>query len=131
MEAIAQGLFTDDSPPRLLGGRHRVTRRTVFPCPEADEFDSVPLRRDGILWSWTVQRYRPKSPPYAGPDEFAPWIVGYVELPGETIVEARIDGIAPEMLSIGLALTLTAVPLDPAEPGKRMIPAFRPVALPS
>ena len=73
-----------------------------------------------------MQRYRPKSPPYAGPDDFAPWIIGYVELPGETIVEARIDGVSAELLSIGMPLTLTAVPLDPACPDQRMIPAFRP-----
>ena len=126
MKAIAEGLFTDESPPRLIGGRHRESGRVVFPFPGSEDFDLVPLGSEGSLWSWTVQRYRPKSPPYAGPDDFAPWIVGYVELPGETIVEARIDGVSAESLSIGMPLTLTAVPLDPACPDQRMIPAFRP-----
>ena len=98
----------------------------MFPCPAEADFEAVPLRRDGILWSYTVQRFRPKTPPYAGPGVFQPWIVAYVELPGETIVEARLTGVEPDAVSIGMPLILTQVPLDPAAPGERMIPAFRP-----
>ena len=85
MRAIAEGLFTDETPPRLIGGRDRVSGRIVFPCPPGTEFEPVPLGRHGSLWSFTVQRYRPKSPPYAGPEAFTPWAVGYVELPGDSI----------------------------------------------
>jgi uncharacterized OB-fold protein len=90
MRAIAEGLFTEEAPPRLIGGRERVSGRIVFPCPLGDAFEPFPLARDGVLWSWTVQRFRPKTPPYAGPDAFAPWIVAYVELPGQVIVETRL-----------------------------------------
>ena len=127
LNAIADGLFTDEAQPRLIGGRDRVTGRVVFPCPEGDDYEPHPLGRDGTLWSWTVQRYRPKSPPYTGPEAFAPWIVASIELP-ETIVEARLVDIDPADVSIGLPVTLTATPLDPAHPSERMIPAFRPVA---
>ena len=126
LNAIAEGLFTDEALPRLIGGRDRATARIVFPCPEGEDYEPYPLAREGTLWSWTVQRYRPKSPPYTGPEAFAPWIVAYVELP-ETIVEARLVGIDPMDVQIGLPVTLTATPLDPARPGGRMIPAFRPV----
>lgn len=126
MRPIAQGLFTDEMPPRLIGGRNRATGRIVFPCPPSDEFEPYPLRRDGLLWSFTVQRYRPKSPPYAGPDAFRPWAVGYVELPGETIVEARLSGVAFEDIAIGMPLELTQVPLDPTAEEPVMIHAFGP-----
>ena len=126
LNAIAAGLFTDEALPRLIGGRDRTTARIVFPCPEGADYEPYPLAREGTLWSWTVQRYRPKSPPYTGPEAFAPWIVAYVELP-ETIVEARLVGIDPMDVQIGLPVTLTATPLDPALPSGRMIPAFRPV----
>jgi uncharacterized OB-fold protein len=40
------------------------------------------LARRGTLWTWTIQCFRPKSPPYAGDAEsFEPYGVGYVELP--------------------------------------------------
>lgn len=129
--AIAEGLFTDETPPRLIGGRDRASGRVVFPCPEGanggGRFEPVPLGRTGTLWSWTVQRYRPKSPPYAGPEAFKPWAVGYVELPGETIVEARVVNVDFAAIRIGMALELAPVPLDPDAPDALMVPAFQPV----
>lgn len=126
MHVIAEGLFTDEATPRLIGGRHRQTGRIVFPCPPGEEFEPWPLAREGKLWSFTVQRYRPKSPPYAGPEAFRPWIVGYVELPGEVIVESRVVGIGFDEVRIGMELELTLVPLDPDAADPIMIHAFQP-----
>ena len=89
MRAIAEGLFTEDVPPRLIGGRNRHTGRIVFPCPENGDFEPHPLSSEGSLWSYTIQRFRPKSPPYEGSEDFRPWALGYVALPGETIVESK------------------------------------------
>lgn len=127
MRAIAEGLFTDDLPPRLIGGRELASGRIVYPCPPGAGYEPVALSRTGTLWSWTIQRYRPKSPPYTGPDAFRPWPVAYVELPGEVIVEARLTDVAFDEIRIGMALELTAVPLDPEHPDVAMIPAFRPL----
>ncbi|PNB52433.1 DNA-binding protein, partial [Pseudomonas sp. FW305-130] len=77
-------------------------------------------------WSYTVQRFRPKTPPYAGPEAFEPWALGYVELPGEIIIEARLTDVAFDAIRIGMALELTEVPLDPAVAGSLRLPAFRP-----
>lgn len=128
MRAIAEGLFTDETPPRLVGGRDRATGRIVFPCPPNADYEPWPLARQGTLWSYTVQRYRPKSPPYAGPNEFRPWAVGYVELPGETIVEARLADVELDAIRIGMPLELTLVPLDPAAAEPVLTHAFRPLA---
>lgn len=127
MKPIADGLFTSGPEPRLIGGRHRVTGRIVFPCPPGEDYEPLPLGRGGRLWSWTIQRYRPKSPPYAGPEAFAPWALGYVELPGETIVEARLCDVDFADIRIGMALELALVPLDPEASDPVLIPAFRPV----
>ncbi|QQN73405.1 Zn-ribbon domain-containing OB-fold protein [Croceicoccus sp. YJ47] len=126
MQPIASGLFTKDDPPRLIGGRDRATGRIVFPCPPGDGFEAVPLSRTGTLWSYTIQRFRPKSPPYAGPEAFTPWALGYVELPGETIVEARLTDVEFGAIEIGMPLELTQVPLDPDAAESVAIPAFRP-----
>lgn len=135
MQAIAEGLFTDETPPRLVGGRDRDSGRVVFPCPEGanggQRYEPVPLGRTGTLWSWTVQRYRPKSPPYAGPAAFRPWAIGYVELPGETIVEARLINVAFDAIRIGMALELAPAPLDPDAPDSALVPAFQPAGAPA
>ncbi len=128
MAAIAEGLFTEETPPRLIGGRHRASGRIVFPCPPDPAFEAYPLRRDGALWSYTIQRYRPKSPPYAGPEAFLPWPVGYVELPGETIVEARLANVDFDAITIGMPLELTLIPLDPDAADAELIHAFQPAA---
>ena len=127
MRAIAPELFTDETPPRLVGGRDRRSGRIVFPCPDGGDYEPYPLKRQGTLWSFTVQRYRPKSPPYAGPEAFVPWAVGYVELADETIVEARLANVALDAVRIGMALELAFVPLDPDAADPVMIHAFQPV----
>lgn len=126
MRAIAEGLFTEEAAPRLVGGRERASGRIVFPCPEGSDYEPYPLAREGTLWSYTIQRYRPKSPPYAGPEAFAPWPVAYVELPGETIVEARLTSVDFADIRIGMPLELTFIPLDPAADDPVMIHAFQP-----
>lgn len=126
MRPIADGLFTDEQPTRLVGGRNRETGRIVFPCPDSADFDPYPLKREGVLWSYTIQRFRPKSPPFAGPDAFRPWPLGYVALDGETMVEARIVNVANDDIRIGMELELTQVPLDPEASETVLIHAFQP-----
>ncbi len=126
MRPIAEGLFTEDMPPRLIGGRDRETGRIVFPCPPGGRFDPYPLKREGKVWSFTIQRYRPKTPPYAGPDAFVPWPVAYVELADETIVETRLVNVAFEDIRIGMEVELTQVPLDPDAVETVLIHAFQP-----
>lgn len=127
MRPIAEGLFTDETPPRLIGGRSRVTGRIVFPCPSASEFEPYPLKREGMLWSYTIQRYRPKSPPYAGPEAFRPWPVAYIALEGETMVEARLANVPFDAIDIGMKVEFIPVPLDPDSADSAYIPAFQPV----
>jgi hypothetical protein len=126
MRAIAEGLFTNEVPPRLVGGRDRANGRIVFPCPPGDRFEAVPLSAKGTVWSWTIQRYRPKSPPYAGPENFRPWAVAYVELPGEVIVESRLANVAFEDIRIGMEVELIQIPLDPDAADSVLVHAFQP-----
>jgi uncharacterized OB-fold protein len=100
---VADGLMTGS---RLLGGRRKTDGRIVFPLPrgvESDSYDEIELPAEGTLWSYTVQRFRPKTP-YNGPGDeqnFTPYAVGYVELPGSIIVESRIETDDPARLEIG------------------------------
>lgn len=133
---IAEGIFTwPAAQPCLIGGRSRETGRIVFPMPvgnEATRYDEVALARRGHLWSWTVQRFLPKSPPYAGPETpetFRPYALGYVELPGEVIVETRLVDVDPETLRIGQPMELAIVPFKTTPEGVEVLTyAFRPAA---
>jgi len=127
---VAPGLFTDEQEPRLIGGRHRETGRIVFPCPDGAEgelYEPIPLARRGTLWSWTVQRFRPKTPPYLGPAAFEPYAVGYVELRDEIIVETRLTDIAFDALRVGMPLELTLLPLAQDGDAAVLTYAFRPI----
>jgi uncharacterized OB-fold protein len=103
---------TPDAPV-LLGSACRRCGTVTFPrqasCPRCTSTDvgEHRLARQGTLWSWTIQRFRPKSPPYTGPEEFEPYGVGYVELPGEVRVEARLTESDPARLRIGMPMELT------------------------
>ena len=109
---IAPGVFEPGPAPRLIGGRHRLSGRLVFPLDSTDsQLEACALPAEGTLWSYTVQRFRPKTPPYAGPANFEPYAVGYVELPGALIVESRLTGLAFEQLRVGMRLRLTTLPL--------------------
>ena len=119
--------------PRLIGGKSKSDGRITFPVPEgstADMFEPVLLKTQGRLWSYTIQRFPPKSPPYLGVNDrenFKPYAVGYVELVNEVIVESRIITENPEALRIGQKMELTIIEIARAD-GSGNIPchAFQP-----
>lgn len=131
---IADGIFeVAAGGPRLIGGRRKSDGRMVFPLPtgpEAANFDAVRLSAEGTLWSFTIQRFRPKSPPYAGGEDeksFTPYALGYVELPGEVIVESRLETQDFAGLKVGQPMRLKLVPFR-REGGDVLTYAFEPVA---
>ena len=133
--AIAEGLFTWPSDePQLIGSRCARCTTTTFPaqrsCPRcmSIDVDEHLLSRRGTLWTWTVQGFRPKSPPYEGSDDFVPYPVGYVELPGEAKVESLLVDVALEDLVIGMEMELVIVPFHSSVTGEDLATfAFRPV----
>lgn len=132
--AIADGLIEwEGASPRLVGGQRKSDGKVVFPMPEGAEarfFDPVTLASEGSLWSYTVQRFRPKSPPYMGDDDdhtFKPFALGYVELPGQVIVETRIETDDFDTLKIGMPMRLDVAPFRRAPDGAELVTyVFRP-----
>ncbi|SUD49282.1 Predicted nucleic-acid-binding protein containing a Zn-ribbon [Nocardia otitidiscaviarum] len=103
---------------RLRGGRCAGCGDHHFPlgatCPRCGgtEIAETVLADEGVLWSWTVQRFPPPSPPYARrPDDFVPFGLGYVELPGQLIVETLLTDSDPARLRIGMPMRLTTLPV--------------------
>jgi uncharacterized OB-fold protein len=57
-----------------------------------------------------------------------PFGVGYVELPGQVKVEARLTESDPEKLHIGMELEMVIIPLHVDESGQEVVTfAFAPV----
>ena len=124
---IAPDLWTAGGAPQLIGGK-LPSGGIVFPLPTGDAAKGIepyPLARHGTLWSWTRQDFRPKSPyegPSEGPHDFKPYLIGYVELPGEVIVESYIVDAELGDLSLGMAMEFTLTSFD----ATRATFAFRP-----
>lgn len=140
MIPVAEKLFTWPSDdPRLIAGRRRDTGKLVFPFPagpEARDYEEALLAPVGTLWSYTVQRFPPKAPPFAGPADptsFEPYAVGYVELAGELIVECRLHCTNFAALRVGAPMRLTIVPFGArtAAGEERLTYAFEPVGEPT
>lgn len=132
---IAEGLVRGEGgDARLLGGRRKADGKIVFPLPRGDAasaYEAIELPTRGALWSFTVQRFRPKTP-YAGPGDdrsFEPYAVGYIELPGALIVESRLETRDFDGLRIGMpmAFTLQAFRTDP-DGSNVLTYAFKPAA---
>lgn len=113
----------------LIASRDRRTGRVVFPARPQDDVDHerITLSGEGRLWSWTIQRFRPKSPPYAGPEAFEPYAVGYVELDDQLIVEGRLVDVAFDGLAIGAPMRLVPYPFTFADGSVRASFAFAPM----
>ncbi|MFT5204593.1 MAG: putative OB-fold protein [Candidatus Aldehydirespiratoraceae bacterium] len=134
---VAEGVFTWPSDePRLIASRCTDCDNHMFPvqtdCPRCSgsSTEQVELGRTGTLWTWTIQGYPPKSPPYAGNDDpatFEPFGVGYVEIDGKVRVESRLTTADVDELKIGMDLEMVLDPLYINDHGDEVVTfAFAP-----
>jgi uncharacterized OB-fold protein len=114
---------------RLVGGRCSACSAVMFPLRKrcaacaGGQVARMLLPTRGTLWTYTVQRFMPPSPPYRDSTEnFTPFGVGYVQLDDIVRVESRLIG-DPETFRIGMALQLVPLLDTEGEP----IFAFAPV----
>lgn len=133
--AVAEGVFVEGRDgPRLIAGRRKSDGDIRFPMPKGPEaalYDPVELAGEGRLWSYTVQRFRPKTPPYIGEDDeksFRPFALGYVEFPGEVIVEGRLLTDDFTTLRIGQPMTVAVEAFPTSTRGEVRTYAFRAIA---
>jgi uncharacterized OB-fold protein len=138
---ISEGIFTslDPNKTRLIGSLCSSCGHHVFPalaaCPRCcgRSIEKVELHRRGTLWTWTKQCFMPPSPPYDGPEsapeQFQPFFLGMVELPGQCRVMSRLLFEDETSIGIGMPLELTLFTYAQSSKGvSRVAYAFRPVA---
>ena len=129
---VAEGLFTwpaSSDDVRLLGSRCAECATVVFPaqdgCPRCGAVGMAVtgLSRRGTLWTWTTQDFLPKAP-YAGPEteeDFAGYLVGYVELPEGVRVVTRLVGLDRADVRIGMELELVLFPFTVDADGTEVV----------
>jgi len=66
------------------------------------------LPERGVIWSWTIQKFEPKSPFRVAAQGWSPKAIGYVDL-GEVIIEGWLTP-ADHDWRIGDDVTITTVP---------------------
>ena len=135
---IAEGLFTwPAEKPALLCSRCQDCGIATFPaaasCMACSGQNVVveELPGRGTLWTWTVQRFMPKTPYNSGEtmETFKPYGVGYLELPGGVRVEGRLTESDPDKLEIGMEMDVVFEPFRTDENGDEVINFFfRPAA---
>jgi uncharacterized OB-fold protein len=131
---VTEGLFTWPSDePRLIGAQCAACGLVGFPagtaCERCGGTDATTrlLSDRGTLWTFTTQDFPPPSPPYDGAVPFRPYALGYVELPGEVIIEARLTEPDPDRLAIGQPMRLVIVPYSVLPDGTEVMTfAFAP-----
>jgi uncharacterized OB-fold protein len=136
-QMIADNLFRVDAERAvLLGSRRRSTGVVKFPAerPElfdgTDDIEPIELSTEGTLFTFTTQEFAPPLP-YKGkrtPEEFRPYIVGYVELPEGVLVETLIVGVGADALAIGQPMVSTTKVLETADGQSFVTYAFTPSA---
>jgi uncharacterized OB-fold protein len=126
---VADGLFTWPSDQPALLASESNGRLSFPPRPGEKPY---PLKRRGTLWTFTSQNFRPPSPPYDGNDTaetFQPYLVGYVELEGELLVEGRLVDCTVDDLELGQQMELRIVPYTVRADGTDVLTyAFAPAA---
>jgi uncharacterized OB-fold protein len=138
-ELIAEGLFRVDGDRAVLfGSRRRSSGAVKFPAERAELFDGnseaqadiepLELSTEGTLFTFTTQEFAPPLP-YKGkraPEQFQPYVVGYVELADGLLVETLIVEAAAGELRIGQQMVSTTTTLDTSDGRSLLTYAFRP-----
>lgn len=113
-----------DAPIRLLATRCGRCEAMMFPpqgacgrCGDQGVSDTE-IGPRGKIWSYTVQTFRPPSPPYAvqDADAFEAYGVGMVEFDGGLLVHGRLIEADRNRLAVGQAVEAVLQTL-PAEGG--------------
>ena len=91
--------------------------------------EDVPVGPRGTLWTYTVQTFRPPSPPYAIEDAeaFGAYGVGMIAFDNGLLVHARLTEADRTKLVIGQAFEAVLQTLPRAGGGVVETYAFRPV----
>ena len=128
-------LFAWPAPkPNLFGSKCDDCGNIAFPqansCPKCGgtSVEKFELNTKGTLWTWTYQEFRPKGlKDYREPEAFRPYYLGYVELPGQVVLETRLLIDDPSRIQIGMPMELDIIKFrDEPDGTETMTYVFKP-----
>lgn len=133
---VREGMLRLPRSPRdrgaLLGSRCRACgelffiRRSLCECCQAQDLEDVTLASRGRLHSFSVMYY-PAPPPYAAPDPFVPYGVGWIELPDGLVIYSLLTENDPAKLRTGMDMELVIEPFRVDAAGNEVMTCrFRP-----
>lgn len=133
---VAEGVLELGDDPHLFGSRCSKCGLVMVPALSACircgsvSSDLFRLPQRGVLWTWTTQEFMPPRPPYGGdeaPEDFNPYLVGYVEFEGIGRIETRLVDVDARTVRIGDVMELVVVPFSKGpDDRERVTYAFRP-----
>lgn len=136
-QMIAEDLFrVEGDRAVLLGSRRRGSGVIKFPAERPELFDNtcdiepIELSTEGTLFTFTTQEFPPPDP-YKGkraPEDFRPYITGYIELPEGILVEGLIVAADPSQLTIGQKMVSTTKVFETMDGRSFLTYAFTPIA---
>jgi uncharacterized OB-fold protein len=131
---MGKGVYRDcGGAVALLASRDVGGGEVVFPalmCGQAEGKEAIEVSGVGHLWTYTVQRFRPKLPfdDGASDSDFVPYIVGYVSFEESgIIVEGRIVNVTPEELEIGQEMSICSAVIAKSQDDDVELYAFAPL----
>ena len=138
-EAAIEGWYSlDRDAPHLIGSRCCDCGSYYFPpqrsfCKNPDcqsnDFEDLPLSRQGKLWSYTNACYTPPQP-YVAAEPFLPFSIGAVELEKEKMIVLgqMIEGVSPGQLKVGMPVELALEPLHRQDDVDKLVWKWRPLS---
>ncbi|HYM95698.1 MAG TPA: Zn-ribbon domain-containing OB-fold protein [Candidatus Sulfotelmatobacter sp.] len=125
-QPFREGLFSMESQ-QLFGSRCAACGNTTFPaqrfcpaCGSTAEQATVPLSKQGVVYSFTIVRQAPGG-------FTVPYVLAYVDLPEQVRVMSQLTGCRPDEVSVGMEVDLVLEPIGHADDGTDLIGyRFRP-----
>ncbi len=118
----------------LLGSRCKscgeqfFIRRDLCESCQGRELEDILLGNRGKLYAFSVMYY-PAPPPYKPPDPFVPYGLGWIEMPGGTVLYSLLTENDPKKLNVGMDMELVFDKFGEDKEGNDiMICKFKPTA---
>jgi uncharacterized OB-fold protein len=123
-----------DDRGNLLGSRCKkcgeqfFIKREICENCQGRELEEILLGNKGKLYAFSVMYY-PAPPPYKPPDPFVSYGLGWIEMPGGTVLYALLTENDPKKLKVGMDMELVFDKFGEDKEGNEiMICKFKPVA---
>jgi len=107
---------SDGDRGNLLGskckkcGEQFFIRRDICENCQGRELEDILLGNRGKLYAFSVMFY-PAPPPYKPPDPFIPYGLGWIEMPGGTVLYSLLTENDPKKLKVGMDMELYSISL--------------------